>query len=163
MARVHRLGANIDTDQLAPGRCMSAPLAEPARQCLEDVAPGFAGPAVAGDIVVAGANSGIGSSREQAVQALQALGIAAIVAPSFGGIFFRNAINLGLPALRPVRAEDLSGLAEGQEAALDPDFGALRHAGGAILLEPLPDMLRAMLASGGPVPRLERRFAAGGR
>jgi 3-isopropylmalate/(R)-2-methylmalate dehydratase small subunit len=93
------LGDDIDTDQLAPGPYMKSPIAELARHCLEAADPRFAAEVRPGDVVVAGRNFGIGSSREQAAKALLTLGVAAVVARSFGGIFRRNAINLGLPAL----------------------------------------------------------------
>ena len=92
-------GDNVDTDVLAPGIYMKSPLSELAQHCLESVDPDFARNVAPGDIVVAGENFGMGSSREQAAQALIELGVAALVAKSFARIFYRNAINLGLPAL----------------------------------------------------------------
>ena len=89
-------GNDIDTDMLAPGQYMAAPIGVLASHCLESIAPEFAKDVQPGDIIFAGENFGIGSSREQAAQALKHLGIAAVVARSFGGIFYRNAINLGL-------------------------------------------------------------------
>ena len=157
--RVFLFGDDIDTDQLAPGRYMKGGLEELARHCLEGVRPDFAAAVRPGDIVVAGRNFGMGSSREQAAEALKHLGVAGVVARSFAGIFYRNAVNLGLPVLV---APDLSGVADGAVAALDLEAGALRLARGgrAVPLEPLPDNLRRMLADGGLVPHLKKRFAA---
>ena len=93
------LGDDIDTDVLAPGLYMKGPIAEMARHCLESVEPDFAAQVAEGDIIVAGANFGIGSSREQAAEVLTLLGVKAVVAKSFGGIFYRNALNFGLLAV----------------------------------------------------------------
>jgi 3-isopropylmalate/(R)-2-methylmalate dehydratase small subunit len=94
--RVWRVGADIDTDALAPGAYMKFGIDEIARHCLQRVRPEFAAQARPGDVLVAGPNFGIGSSREQAAAALVRLGIAAVVAPSFNGLYFRNAFNVGL-------------------------------------------------------------------
>ncbi len=98
-SRVWKFGDNIDTDVLAPGLYMKGPLSELAKHCLEAVEPRFASEVKLGDIVVGGRNFGMGSSREQAVMVLRELGVRAVVAPSFAGIFYRNALNLGLLAL----------------------------------------------------------------
>jgi len=93
------LGDNIDTDVLAPGRYMKLGIEEIAAHCLEAVLPSFSKEVKTGDFVIAGRNFGCGSSREQAPAALKHLGIAALIAESFAGLFYRNALNLGLPAL----------------------------------------------------------------
>ena len=103
--RVWKLGDNVDTDQLLPGRYLS--LTDPkdlASHCLEDTVPRFRELAQPGDIVVAGENFGCGSSREHAPAALKAMGISCLLASSYARIFFRNCINLGLPALRSPEA-----------------------------------------------------------
>ncbi|MDH4189823.1 MAG: 3-isopropylmalate dehydratase, partial [Betaproteobacteria bacterium] len=100
-------GDNIDTDVLAPGRYMKAGIEEIARHCLEAVDPAFARELRPGDVVVGGRNFGTGSSREQAPQALKQLGVAALIAESFAGLFYRNALNLGLPALVCAHAKRL--------------------------------------------------------
>ena len=105
--RAFVFGDNIDTDVLAPGRYMKAPVEELARHCMEAIAPDFAQTVRAGDVVVAGRNFGMGSSREQAAQALKILGVSAVVAKSFGGIFLRNALNLGLPVMVCARTEEI--------------------------------------------------------
>lgn len=159
MGRVWRLGDNIDTDALAPGRFMHRPIGELVANCLVDIRPDFAAHAGPGDIVIAGRNFGMGSSREQAAQALKLRGVQGVVAESFGGIFYRNAINLGLPVFVGRAAE----VADGDAATLDAGAGALRTASGSIALEPLPAFLLEMLRDGGLVPHLEKRFAKEGR
>jgi 3-isopropylmalate/(R)-2-methylmalate dehydratase small subunit len=157
--RIFLFGDDIDTDQLAPGAYMKGGLAELAKHCLEGVRADFPGQVRPGDIVVAGSNFGMGSSREQAAEALRYLGVAGVVAKSFAGIFYRNAINLGLPVLV---AGNLSGVRDGARAWLDIEAGALDLEGERrVALEPLPDNLKRMLADGGLVPHLKKRFAAG--
>ena len=155
--RIFRFGDDIDTDQLAPGQYMKGGLEALAAHCLEGVRPDFAAAVRPGDVLVAGRNFGMGSSREQAAEALRHLGLAGVVALSFAGIFYRNAINLGLPVLV---AADLSGVEDGDLAELDLDGGQLRltSRGSVVALEPLPDNLRRMLADGGLVPHLKKRF-----
>ena len=94
--KVWHVGDDIDTDALAPGAYMQHGVDVIAQHCLENVLPHFAAQVKPGDIIVAGRNFGIGSSREQAAAALVHLGVAAVIAPSYGGLFFRNAFNLGL-------------------------------------------------------------------
>lgn len=156
--RVFVLGDDIDTDQLAPGQYMKGGLDMLAAHCLEAARPDFAGAVKPEDIVVAGKNFGMGSSREQAAEALKHLGVAAVVARSFAGIFYRNAINLGLPVLV---VHDLDGVADGDTAVLDLAGSQLRltNKNLTLRLEPLPDNLKRMLADGGLVPHLKKRFA----
>jgi 3-isopropylmalate/(R)-2-methylmalate dehydratase small subunit len=157
--RIFLFGDDIDTDQLAPGQYMKGGIAEIAAHCLEAVRPDFAVSVRPGDIVVAGKNFGLGSSREQAAEALKRLGVAGVVALSFAGIFYRNAINVGLPVLV---AADITGLENGDAAVLDIEAGELRliTKDRVLLLHPLPDNLQRMLADGGLVPHLKKRFAA---
>jgi len=157
--RVFLLGDNIDTDQLAPGQYMAGGVDELAAHCLEGIRPDFAATVKPGDVVVAGRNFGIGSSREQAAEALKRLGVAGVVARSFAGIFFRNAINLGLPVLT---AADLSAVEEGDTAWLDVDNSLLDlpEKTRAVRLDPLSDNLKILLADGGLVPHLKKRLAA---
>jgi 3-isopropylmalate/(R)-2-methylmalate dehydratase small subunit len=111
-----------------------------------------------GDVVVAGRNFGMGSSREQAAQALKVLGVAAVVAKSFGGIFYRNALNLGLPV---VVCAETDAIEAGDRLSVDLAGGAVvnQTSGRALPSEPFPQFLRDMLADGGLVPHLEKRFA----
>ena len=136
---------------------MAAPLEVLASHCLEAIDPDFAGSVQTGDIIVAGRNFGMGSSREQAAQALNHLGIAGIVARSFGGIFYRNAINLGLPVFVCEQALDAP---PGSPVDLDVDGATLTLETRTIALDPLPDFLLDMIRDGGLVPHLKKRFAA---
>lgn len=148
--RAWRLGDNVDTDQLLPGRYLS--LTEPtelARHCLEDVRPDFRAGVKAGDVLVAGENLGCGSSREHAVLALNALGISCLVAASFARIFFRNCINLGLPAL--TCPEAVAGIADGDFLRIHPESGEIENLTRATRFQapPLPDFLSDIIRAGG--------------
>ena len=105
--RVWRFGADIDTDLLAPGHAMKHGIDRIAQHCLEVVRPEFARDVRPGDVIVAGPNFGIGSSREQAAAVLVKLGVVAVIAPAYSGLFFRNAFNLGLLLLTCAQAETL--------------------------------------------------------
>jgi len=157
--RIFLLGDDIDTDQLAPGQYMKGGIEELAQHCLEEIRPDFPRSVKPGDIVVADRNFGMGSSREQAAEALKHLGIAGIVARSFAGIFYRNAINLGLPVMN---AETLGNVADGDEAEIDIEAGELRlkDKNQTVLLEPIPDNLKLILTDNGLVQHLKKRFAA---
>lgn len=154
--RAWRFGADIDTDALAPGAWMQHGIGVVARHCLESVRPDFAAGVQPGDVVVAGPNFGIGSSREQAAAALRHLGVAAVIAPSFAGLFFRNAFNLGLLLLTCAGCERI---AEGELVAFDAHAGLVVRAGGEVLAtEPIPAFLLDMVEAGGLLAQLQRRF-----
>ena len=121
--RVWRLPADVDTDALAPSRWMKYGAEVIAQHCLESLRPQFTLEARPGDVIVAGANFGIGSSREQAASALVHLGIAAVIAPSFGGLFYRNAFNVGLPLLT---CRDAEAIADGESVSFDLQRGLVR-------------------------------------
>lgn len=160
--RAFVFGDGVDTDALAPGAYMKRPLAELAAHCLETVDPGFAAAVEPGDFVVAGRNFGLGSSREQAAQALRHLGVAAVVARSFAGIFYRNALNLGLPAVVCAQAGEI---AAGDRLRVDLAAGRIDNLTRAATLvcEAVPGHLLAIVRDGGLVPHLEKRLAAGGK
>lgn len=155
--RAFVVGDNVDTDALAPGVYMKGPIEALLPHCLEAVRPDFAGTVRPGDVLVAGSGFGIGSSREQAAQALVMLGVAAVLARSFGGIFHRNALNLGLPVLVCPEAQRIR---EGDCVAVDVSLGRVRNetTGDVLQAERLPPFLLEMLEAGGLVPALERRF-----
>ncbi len=155
--RAWLFGDDIDTDVLAPGRYMRGPVEELARHCLESVDADFAAGVAAGDFVVARANFGIGSSREQAAQVLTLLGVAGVIAQSFGGIFYRNAFNLGLPA---VICPETGRVGARDRLVLDAEAGQLRNltAGETYACEPVPAHLMALIRDGGLIPQLERRL-----
>ena len=150
-------GDDIDTDVLAPGRYMKGPVEDAAPHCLESVDPDFAGNVAPGDFVVAGGNFGLGSSREQAAQVLRILGVAAVIARSFGGIFYRNAFNLGLMA---VQCRETGRISAEDRLSLDAEAGTLRNlnTGESYDCEPVPAHLLTLIADGGLIPHLERRF-----
>jgi 3-isopropylmalate/(R)-2-methylmalate dehydratase small subunit len=154
--RVWRLGAQVDTDALAPGSWMQHGVEVIAQHCLEALRPEFAPNVKPGDVVVAGRDFGIGSSREQAAAALRHLGVAAVIAPSFAGLFFRNAFNLGLLLLTCPGCEAIE---EGERIAFDARAGTVTRADGQVLaLEPIPAFLLDMVEAGGLLPQLQRRF-----
>ena len=151
-------GDRIDTDVLAPGPYMREPLSVLASHCLEAVDPDFARDVRRGDIVVGGESFGIGSSREQAVQALAELGVGAIVAKSFARIFYRNALNLGVPALVCAGLE----ATRGDELEVRPVEGRIinHSTGREFACEKIPTELMEIVAGGGLMPWLERKLAA---
>ncbi|SFN01691.1 3-isopropylmalate dehydratase [Variovorax sp. OV329] len=158
--RVWRVGADVDTDALAPGHAMKHGIETIAKHCLEAVRPEFASQVKPGDVLVAGPNFGIGSSREQAAAVLVQLGVAAVIAPSYSGLYFRNAFNLGLLLLTCPEAEQLQ---EGEGIVLDVDAPSVRTADGRQLAcEPVPGFLMDMVRAGGLLAQLRKRFAAAG-
>ncbi len=154
--KVWKLGADVDTDQLAPGAYMKLGLPDIAAHCLEGVRPEFAAAVRPGDVIAAGANFGIGSSREQAAGALVQLGVKAVIAPSYSGLYFRNAFNLGLLLLTCRQAPLLE---EGERVGLDLAARAVVRANGQRLeCDPIPDFLLEMVQAGGLLPQLKRRL-----
>lgn len=158
MGRAFVFGDGINTDVLAPGVYMKAPIEDLARHCLEAVDPAFASAVRPGDVVVGGRSFGAGSSREQAAQALKHLGVTAVLAKSFGGIFYRNALNLGLVVL--VCAE-VDRIADGDVVSVDPRSGVITNhtRTETYAAEPLPEFLMEMIDAGGLVPHLEAKLA----
>jgi len=151
-----RLPAEVDTDQLAPGATMKHGLEVTARHCLEAVRPEFAREVRRGDVIVAGANFGIGSSREQAASVLVHLGVQAVVAPSFGGLYFRNAFNVGLLLLTCADAQRIE---DGELIAVDARGARVRRSDGSVLAcEPIPGFLLDLVDAGGLLPQLKRRL-----
>lgn len=152
------LGDNVDTDVITPGKYMKFGIEEIAQHCLEPVLPEFAKQVKPGDIMVAGRNFGAGSSREQAPAALKYLGVAALVAESFAGLFYRNSLNLGLPALVCAQAKLIR---DGD--SINVDFGhavlvneATRQ---TYAFEPIPPHLLEMVRDGGLMAHLEKRLS----
>ena len=156
--RVWRFGADIDTDVLAPGAYMKLGIEGIAPHCLESVRPEFAGSVQRGDVIVAGPNFGIGSSREQAAAALVHLGVAAVIAPSYNGLYFRNAFNVGLLLLTCPQADLLQ---ENDRIVLEPQGSCIVSTlSGRLACEPVPDFLMAMVRAGGLFNQLKQRLAA---
>ena len=150
----HLLGDDINTDihcssKYFPGKDN----AYVAQRVFEQLVPGFAARMKPGDVIVAGRNFGINSSREQAVHVLRELKVAALVARSFGRQFFRNCINNGLPVIEC----DVSGIEQGDEVEIDPAAGRLAIGSRGIVRSapPLPPAVQALLAAGGLIPFLK--------
>ena len=155
--RVWRFGDHVNTDIIFPGKytyTFSDP-AEMARHAMEDADPEFARNVRPGDLIVAGENFGCGSSREQAVVCLQAVGIAAIIAKSFARIYYRNAINQGLPIVQC--SEAVGAIRTGDTVAIDFSAGRLEHAGKSYSFSPLPLEVAEILEAGGLVEYVRRR------
>lgn len=156
MHKVWRFGADIDTDQLAPGAYMKLGIEGIAPHCLEAVRPEFAAAVRPGDVIAAGPNFGIGSSREQAAGALVQLGVRAVIAPSFSGLFFRNAFNLGLLLLTCREAEALR---EGEQVVLDLQrLEVVAADGRRLACDPIPEFLLDMVQAGGLLNQLRRKL-----
>ncbi|HWL27754.1 MAG TPA: 3-isopropylmalate dehydratase [Burkholderiaceae bacterium] len=160
--KVWRVGANIDTDSLAPGAYMKLELKDIAQHALENNYPGLAQAIRPGDVLVAGPNFGIGSSREQAVGVLVSLGVKAVIAPSFSGLYFRNAYNLGLLA---IVCADADRIPEGAQVEIDARQAQLRvHEDGrepfVLSCQRLPDFLIDMAEAGGLLNQLQRTYQA---
>jgi 3-isopropylmalate/(R)-2-methylmalate dehydratase small subunit len=156
LRRAWVLPADVDTDQLAPGATMKHGIEVTARHCLEAVRPEFALEVRHGDVVVAGANFGIGSSREQAASVLVHLGVQAVIAPSFGGLYFRNAFNVGLLLLT---CPDAQRIEDGELIAVDARAARVQRSdGGVLTCDPIPDFLLDLVDAGGLLPQLKRRL-----
>jgi 3-isopropylmalate/(R)-2-methylmalate dehydratase small subunit len=163
--RVWRVGENVDTDALAPGAYMKLDLPALATHCLEARYPDLAASLRPADVLVAGPGFGIGSSREQAVGVLVQLGVKAVIAPSFSGLYFRNAFNLGLLAIVCPQAEAIE---QGSYLEIDTERSVLRvypgtQTGGEPLhtfaCQAIPPFLVEMAAAGGLLAQLERKLA----
>lgn len=158
---VHKYGDHVDTDVIIPARYLNTQShAELAAHCMEDIDKDFIGRVQSGDIMVAGANFGCGSSREHAPIAIAASGISCVIAASFARIFYRNAINIGLAILEcPAAAE---GIGQGEEVAVDFDSGTIRNItkGETYQAEPFPPFIKDMIAKGGLMASLKAKEAA---
>jgi 3-isopropylmalate/(R)-2-methylmalate dehydratase small subunit len=153
-SRVWKLGPQIDTDTLAPGAYMKYSIDVIAQHVLESVRADFASEVKAGDVIVAGPGFGVGSSREQAAGVLVHLGVKAVIAPSFSGLFFRNAFNLGLLLLTCQRAEELN---DGETVVLQGQH-LQRLNGEHFECEPIPDFLMDMVEQKGLMNVLKLRM-----
>ena len=154
MSRAWVFGDDLDTDQIVPGRYAPFMVGQDKFHTYAfcDARPGFAKEVRPGDILVGGENFGCGSSREYAVAALAKLGIGGIVAKNFARIFFRNCINLGIPALES--ADAALRVKDGDAVTLDAVAGVLRAPSGDVALRPLAPFARQILDAGGVVAYL---------
>ena len=160
MGRAFIFGDGIDTDALAPGNRMKLPASKLAQHCLEAIRPGFANEVKPGDFIVAGSNFGQGSSREQAASSLKILGVSAVIASSFARIFYRNAMNLGLP---PVTFDPAGKISDGDEIEVELKTGKLHNltTGQSFTTQPFPEHLLIILNADGLIPYLEAKLADG--
>ena len=151
-------GDNIDTDLLAPGAYMKASLSELASHCLEAVNINFAKQVNPGDLVIAGDAFGVGSSREQAAQALVELGVYAVIAKSFARIFYRNALNLGLPVLC---CADVDKINKDHQLMVDPIAGIIINVttDERYQCDPIPPELMKIVNAGGLMPFLKEKLS----
>lgn len=154
---VHKFGDNVDTDVIIPARYLNtADHKELASHCMEDIDKGFIHKVKSGDIITAGANFGCGSSREHAPIAIKASGVSCVIAATFARIFYRNAINIGLPILECPEAA--AAIAEGDEVEVDFDTGVItdKTSGKTFQAEPFPDFIKDIIAAGGLLNSLKR-------
>jgi len=158
--RIWKYGDNVNTDVIFPGKYTYAlmPPEEMARHALEDLDPGFAQNVKPGDVIVAGRNFGCGSSREQAAACLKFAGVQAVIAKSFARIYFRNAINLGLPVLQCPEAVDH--VETGEEMEIDFTQSEIRTAKGTFKFPPLPDSVIGILEAGGLIEYTKKKLEA---
>ena len=160
---VWKYGDDVDTDVIIPARYLNVSAPEDlARHCMEDLDPGFAGAVQPGDVIVAGENFGCGSSREHAPLAIKGAGVACVVARSFARIFYRNAINVGLPILEcPEAVEETQ---QGDRLAADLDAGTIANSrtGRTYRVSPFPAFIKRIIQAGGLVPYTRERLRAQG-
>ena len=156
--KVFKYGNNVDTDVIIPARYLNAPSPEElAKHCMEDIDPAFAASSHDGDIMVGGWNFGCGSSREHAPVAIQASGIACVIAASFARIFYRNAINIGFPILEcPEAAEAIQ---NGDTVSVDFSTGVIRDetTGKEFQAVAFPPFIENIIAHGGLLSYLKDR------
>ena len=146
----HRYGRDIDTDVIIPARHLTTTdPAELAKHCLEDLDPEFVTKVQPGDILVAEENFGCGSSREHAPISIKAAGVSVVIAKSFARIFYRNAINIGLPILECPAASEA--IAEGDTVSIDFDTGVITDetTGRTFQTAPFPPFIQNIIAKGG--------------
>ncbi len=146
--KVHKYGANIDTDAIIPARYLNTvDPDELAKHCLEDLDEDFPSKVQKGDILVAEANFGCGSSREHAPVAIKAAGISAVIASSFARIFYRNAINIGLPLIECEEAAAV--IKTGMNVKIDLEKGLVIVDGQTFKAKPFPEFVLKIIESGG--------------
>lgn len=156
----HKYGDHVDTDVIIPARYLNTQShAELAAHCMEDIDKDFRTKSRPGDILVAGLNFGCGSSREHAPIAIKAAGVSCVIAKNFARIFYRNAINIGMPILECPAASE--GIDDGDEVAVDFDTGVITNLtkGETYQAEPFPPFIKEMIARGGLMASLRAKEA----
>jgi len=160
--KVHKYGANIDTDVIIPARYLN--VSEPrelAQHCMEGIDTNFIKDVKSGDIIVAESNFGCGSSREHAPVAIKAAGVSCVIASSFARIFFRNGINIGLPLLESPEA--VTGTDNGDELEVDLVSGKIKNItkGREFIAKPYPDFMMGIVNAGGLVEYTKKKISGG--
>lgn len=148
--KVFKYGDNVDTDVIIPARYLNtADANELAKHCMEDIDATFVSKVAPGDIMVAGRNFGCGSSREHAPLAIKASGISCVIASTFARIFYRNAINIGLPIMECPEAVD--SIAAGDQLSVDLSSGTITDitSGKTFRAEPFPPFMQDLISAGG--------------
>ena len=159
--RVWKYGDDVNTDVIFPGKYTYQPLTpeEMATHAMEDLDPDFAKEVKEGDVIVAGANFGCGSSREQAATCLKAAGVAAVIAKSFSRIFFRNAINNGLPVIE--LSDGIDAMDKDDTLSIDFENGIVIHEGNEYHFPALPKEVLAILEDGGLILHMREALGKG--
>ena len=155
--RVHKYGNNVDTDVIIPARHLNTQdHKELASHCMEDIDKEFVNKVKEGDIMVAGDNFGCGSSREHAPIAIKASGISCVIAKTFARIFYRNAINIGLPILECAEASEK--IQDGDEVSVDFNTGVITNITKNETYQalPFPDFIKDIMAKGGLMNSLKK-------
>ncbi len=150
MSRIFKYGNDVNTDVILPARYMNDPRPEVlAKHCMEDIDPDYALNVKSGDIILAGANFGCGSSREHAPIAIKASGIQCVIASSFARIFYRNAINIGLPIMECREAAEK--IQEGDRISVDFKHGLIKNESRSELYtaKPFPPFIEDIIENGG--------------
>ena len=158
--KVHKYGADVDTDVIIPARYLNlSEAAELAKHCMEDIDKDFISRVQTGDIIMATTNFGCGSSREHAPLAIKAAGISCIIAKSFARIFFRNAINTGLPLLECDEAVDKT--EAGDILEVDISSGKIKNLANGFMFtaKPYPDFMAELISAGGLIEHTKKRLA----
>lgn len=159
--KVHKFGDHVDTDVIIPAPYLvTTDAAELGQHCMEPVDPGFAGKVKKGDLIVAGENFGCGSSREHAPLAIKGAGISCVIAASFARIFFRNAVNIGLPLVTcPEATRDTR---PGDELEVDLASGSVNNLTQSkkYQAQPYPESVRRIIEAGGIIAYARQRLSA---
>lgn len=157
----HRYGRDVDTDVIIPARYLNTSVPEElAKHCMEDIDSEFVSKVEFGDILVAEENFGCGSSREHAPISIKAAGISVVIAKSFARIFYRNAINTGLPIMEAPEAVD--GISDGDDVEVDADAGIIinKTTGQTFRAQPFPPFIKEIIEKGGLIERVKEKVSA---
>jgi len=158
--RAHRYGKNVDTDVIIPGKyCSIVDPVELGKHALEGLDPEFSSNVKPGDLIVAETNFGCGSSREVAPIAIKGAGVSGVIAKSFARIFYRNALNIGLPIFESAQAVD--DIASGDEIEVEPSSGTIRNKtrGKEYQAAAFPPFMQSLIDAGGLQAYVEQRLA----